>query len=369
MGIDSDQQSVAEFIRKLRPSTLTRDTQVTTHSYEGGEAKAYQAILRKGTAVLVDESGKPVARCVCGNPLSEPEDLAENTKCFNCPRGYQPPPECGDNCFREERNPPPVVGGGGGKPPVIPPKPGDPIVDAKTALEKCKKDKGSLEQCKLEYEKVRKQCAANPLSAACDSSICFDGVVTVGGASDGCSSYLDRGDILGVCLKFETAQKQACLKNLDDLQKRCAANPTTADCKVDPNIKIFHSRRQCTVNPGRPECGAVLGACQKNPQFGCDQLQVKVNDLKQKCAANPALPDCKSIPVIPKTLAQELQKQGVAPEQQGEQGTGTDQQGTGGEDTGGGTTGGGTGTETQPQPTTPETDPAGALRASSLSSA
>jgi hypothetical protein len=367
VGIDSDAESVGEYIRKLKPSTLTRDTQVTTHSYENGEATAYQAILKKGTAVLVDEGGKPVARCICGNPLSEPAELEDNTKCINCPPGYKPPPECGENCFREERNPPPVAGGGGTKP-TIPTTPGDPIAKAKEALDKCKKDKGSLEACKTEYESTRKLCAANPLSPACDSSVCFDGVVIIGGASDGCSSYLERNDILGACLKLETAAKQQCLKNLDALQKKCAANPTTADCKVDPNIKIFHSRQKCTANPGRAECGAVLGACQKNPQFGCEQLVNKVNDLKQKCAGNPALPDCKSIPVVPPVVAKALQLKADDTQGQTDQGTddqgsgdpgipdqGTPDQGTGDQGTGEGGTGGSQGgaetpTETTPQP-------------------
>ncbi len=82
------------FIRKLRPVTLTKDTQLTNHSFTAGDAKAYQAILQKGTAVLVDKDGKPVTRCRCGNPLKEPVKLAEETECIDCPKNYKPPAPC-----------------------------------------------------------------------------------------------------------------------------------------------------------------------------------------------------------------------------------------------------------------------------------
>jgi len=316
VGIDADPQTVGDYIRKLRPVTLTRDTQVTNHSYSDGSAKAYQAVLPKGTAVLADESGKPVARCRCGNPLSEPVELEKQTKCVNCPANYQPPPPCEGKCYRPEPKAPRTKNPG--EKVII-----DPIAASKAVLDKCRKDKGSLEQCKTEYENTRQLCAKNPFNAACDSSVCFDVVGNAGGGSSGCSSYIDKGDILGVCLKLAGAAKQQCLKNLDVLQKKCAGDPSQLDCQVDPNIKIFRSRRQCTIDPGRPECGAVLGACAKDRQFGCKELEDKVNDLKQKCAQNPALPDCKNIPVIPTTFAPDALKgpdQGDG--QQGDQGTG-----------------------------------------------
>jgi hypothetical protein len=43
--------------------------------------------------VLVDKDGKPVARCRCGNPLTEPA-VVETATCFGCPAHYRPPPPC-----------------------------------------------------------------------------------------------------------------------------------------------------------------------------------------------------------------------------------------------------------------------------------
>lgn len=94
LGVEPTPEAVTAFIRKLRPVTLTRDTQLTNHSFTDGDVKAFQAILQKGTAVLVDKDGKPVTRCRCGNPLKEPIDLAEDTECVDCPKNYQPPPPC-----------------------------------------------------------------------------------------------------------------------------------------------------------------------------------------------------------------------------------------------------------------------------------
>lgn len=94
LGIEPTREAVAAYIRELRPVTLTKDTQVTNHSYKDGKANPYQSIMQKGTAVLVDKDGKPVTRCRCGNPLTEPVELEEEPKCVNCPANYQPPPPC-----------------------------------------------------------------------------------------------------------------------------------------------------------------------------------------------------------------------------------------------------------------------------------
>ena len=93
LRVDPTSSAVARYIRRLRAVTLTRDTRVTNHSFVDGKAVAYQAILQAGTAVLVDEDGKPVARCRCGNPLLEPV-FVRTAKCFACPPNYRPPPPC-----------------------------------------------------------------------------------------------------------------------------------------------------------------------------------------------------------------------------------------------------------------------------------
>jgi hypothetical protein len=109
--------AVAAYIRKLRPVTLTRDTRVTNHSFVGGKASGYQAILQAGTAVLVDEHGVPRARCRCGNPLLEPVYIPSAT-CYGCPPNYHPPPDCEPwtECFTVYEHPPPVMGTGASAP-------------------------------------------------------------------------------------------------------------------------------------------------------------------------------------------------------------------------------------------------------------
>jgi hypothetical protein len=51
---------------------LRADTRVTNHGYKNGRATSIQVVLQAGTAVLVDEYGKPVTKCYCGNPLTSP---------------------------------------------------------------------------------------------------------------------------------------------------------------------------------------------------------------------------------------------------------------------------------------------------------
>lgn len=93
LSITPTQRAVADYIRHLRPVTLTRDTRVTNHSFVDGRAVAFQSILQAGTAVLVDKDGVPVARCRCGNPLLEPVHIPEAT-CYGCPPNYEPPRPC-----------------------------------------------------------------------------------------------------------------------------------------------------------------------------------------------------------------------------------------------------------------------------------
>jgi hypothetical protein len=93
LGIDPTYRAVAKYIAKLHPVTLTRDTPITNHSFVDGHVTSFQAILAAGTAVLVDQYGKPVARCRCGNPLTPAEPLKSAT-CEGCPANYHPPRPC-----------------------------------------------------------------------------------------------------------------------------------------------------------------------------------------------------------------------------------------------------------------------------------
>jgi hypothetical protein len=93
VGIKPTYKAVSKYIAKLHPVTLTRDTHVTNHSFAGRRAVPFQAILKAGTAVLVDEYGKPVARCRCGNPLAAPVEQ-KSARCVGCPANYKPPKQC-----------------------------------------------------------------------------------------------------------------------------------------------------------------------------------------------------------------------------------------------------------------------------------
>ncbi len=108
-GVKPTKRAVARYIRKLKPVTLTRDTRVTNHSFVNGRAVPFQSILQAGTAVLADKSGRPVARCRCGNPLLEPV-YYPSARCLNCPANYRPPSPCEPygECWARYPNPPPI---------------------------------------------------------------------------------------------------------------------------------------------------------------------------------------------------------------------------------------------------------------------
>ena len=93
LGVPPRSKAVARYIAKLHPVTLTRDTQITNHAFKGGRAVPFQAILKAGTAVLVDRYGTPVVRCYCGNPL-KPAVFTKTAKCTGCPPNYKPPRQC-----------------------------------------------------------------------------------------------------------------------------------------------------------------------------------------------------------------------------------------------------------------------------------
>ena len=93
LDITPTYKAVSKYIAKLHPVTLTRDTQVTNHSFVNGRAVPFQAILQAGTAVLVDDYGRPVTRCRCGNPLKEPV-VQPTATCKGCPANYKPPRQC-----------------------------------------------------------------------------------------------------------------------------------------------------------------------------------------------------------------------------------------------------------------------------------
>jgi hypothetical protein len=83
--------NLASYIRSLTPTVLLYDTRVTNHSFAGGRATPLQSVLQAGTAVLVDSSGQPVARCKCGNPLRPPIPAVAKPTYVGTPwPGFQP---------------------------------------------------------------------------------------------------------------------------------------------------------------------------------------------------------------------------------------------------------------------------------------
>jgi hypothetical protein len=72
-GIGPEQ--LDEFLGELTPVVLLDDTAVTDHRLERSEAVSRQAVLQRGTQVLVDRRGVPVVRCLSGSPLRPPQPL------------------------------------------------------------------------------------------------------------------------------------------------------------------------------------------------------------------------------------------------------------------------------------------------------
>lgn len=74
-GIRPD--DISAYIRQLTPAVLRSDTFVTNYGYDNGVATKVPAVLQAGTAVLVDNFGAPVTKCLCGNPLTGPEEYQQ----------------------------------------------------------------------------------------------------------------------------------------------------------------------------------------------------------------------------------------------------------------------------------------------------
>ena len=294
-GGGTDVQSVAKFIRGLKPSTLSRDTQVTSHSYENGEAKAYQAILTKGTAVLADDGGKPVARCASGSPLADPGKLAAETKCVGCPPGYQPgsggggsgggsgsvTDKCTGDCTTPASNPPPV------KPPTAPPAQPDDVFTARAALDACRLERGgAVFDCTQEYERTRKLCESDPLNSVCDVSVCsfVSPSATFNGSS--CGSYLNDAQSKAVC--NELPDDPNCVRSLEEARERCGRRPALCNSPILSTFRAKTLRARCVTNPTRPECGRLQADCAKTP------TAVSCMQLRQTCTDNPNRPDCKA---------------------------------------------------------------------------
>ncbi len=63
---------IAAYVGELTSVFLQADTRVTNHGFKNGRSTAFQSVLQRGTAVMVDSRGVPRARCACFNPLTKP---------------------------------------------------------------------------------------------------------------------------------------------------------------------------------------------------------------------------------------------------------------------------------------------------------
>jgi hypothetical protein len=76
---------IESFVSGLTPVVLLRDTVVTDHGFNNGRIHPYQAVLEKGTAILVDGSGTPRVRCISGSPLRRPQPLIDSVTVIGDP--------------------------------------------------------------------------------------------------------------------------------------------------------------------------------------------------------------------------------------------------------------------------------------------
>jgi len=67
-------QQVPYYLNTLTGVVLMADTWVTTHSLSGGVAKAKQAVLQAGNAILIDPLGVPRVQCASSAPLTPPDN-------------------------------------------------------------------------------------------------------------------------------------------------------------------------------------------------------------------------------------------------------------------------------------------------------
>jgi hypothetical protein len=78
-GVQSiDTGDLEDFIEGLTAVILRFDVRLADHGYVDGEANRYEAVLEKGTAVLVDSDGVPRVRCASGSPLVAARSTADS---------------------------------------------------------------------------------------------------------------------------------------------------------------------------------------------------------------------------------------------------------------------------------------------------
>jgi len=77
LGIDVS--DIPAYIASLTPVNLATDARVVNHGFVDGEAVPRQAVLQRGSAVMVDAFGVPRVDCYSGSPLREPQPLEDES--------------------------------------------------------------------------------------------------------------------------------------------------------------------------------------------------------------------------------------------------------------------------------------------------
>lgn len=83
LGVAGDE--VLAYLDSLTPVVLLADTAVTDHELRGERVAARQAVLERGSAILVDRYGTPVVRCMSGAPLRAPQRLPNEVRVDGTP--------------------------------------------------------------------------------------------------------------------------------------------------------------------------------------------------------------------------------------------------------------------------------------------
>lgn len=76
-AVGTTAQALPEYVGTLTPVRLRADTRLTSHSWSGGTAEPYAAVLQAGSAVLVDDRGMPRVHCADGAPLTGAQAVEE----------------------------------------------------------------------------------------------------------------------------------------------------------------------------------------------------------------------------------------------------------------------------------------------------
>ena len=77
--IGIDPADIPLYVDGLTAVNLSQDTRVLDHGFVDGAASAREALLQRGSAVLVDSRGVPRVNCYSGNPLLDPSPEADES--------------------------------------------------------------------------------------------------------------------------------------------------------------------------------------------------------------------------------------------------------------------------------------------------